>query len=77
VRRAKNQVQFQFVDRLQSLGARARLLNIYWYEKGDPGYVNQDLARYEQATADGIWSQAKKTLTMNGRVVMRVVPRGQ
>jgi predicted Zn-dependent peptidase len=75
VRRAKNQVQFQFVDRLQSVAARARLLNTYWYETGDPGYVNKDLARYEQATADGILSQAKKTITLGGRLIMRVVPR--
>jgi zinc protease len=75
VRRAKNQVSFQFVDRLQSLGARARLLNLYWCEKGDPGYVNKDLARYEEATAQGILAQAKKTITLGGRVVVRVVPR--
>jgi zinc protease len=75
VRRAKNQVQFMFVDRLQSVAARARLLNIYWCEKGDPGFVNKDLARYEQATAEGILEQAKKTITLNARVVVRVVPR--
>jgi zinc protease len=75
VRRAKNQVQFQFVDRLQSVAARARLLNIYWCDKGDPGYVNKDLARYEQATPQGVLEQAKKTITLNARVIMRVVPR--
>jgi zinc protease len=75
VRRAKNQVSFQFVDRLQSVATRARLLNVYWSEKGDPGFVNKDLARYEQATAEGILAQTKKTLTLGGRVVVRVVPR--
>jgi zinc protease len=75
VRRAKNQVSFQFVDRLQSIASRARLLNLYWYDKGDPGFVNQDLARYEQATAAGILAQTKKTITMGGRVIVRVVPR--
>ena len=75
VRRAKNQVSFQFVDRLQSVAARARLLNVYWCDKGNPDYVNQDLARYEQATAAGILAQAKKTITLAGRVIVRVVPR--
>jgi predicted Zn-dependent peptidase len=75
VRRAKNQVAFQFVDRLQSVSARARLLNLYWHDRGDPGYVNKDLARYEQATAEGILAQAKKTITLGGRVIVRVVPR--
>jgi len=75
VRRAKNQVSFQFVDRLQSVAARARLLNLYWCDKGDPDFVNKDLARYDQATAEGILGQAKKTITMGGRVIVRVVPR--
>jgi zinc protease len=75
VRRAKNQVEFQFVDRLQSVAARARLLNMYWCYKGDPGYVDKDFARYEQATAQGILAQAKKTITLGGRVIVRVVPR--
>src|SRR5262249_22119207 len=42
LKRAKNQIAFDFVDRLQSLESRARLLNMYWAEKGDPGYVNKD-----------------------------------
>jgi len=74
VRRAKNQISFDFVDRLQSLEARARLLNMYWAEKGDPGYVREDLARYERATAEDVLAQAKKTLNLGSRVVIRVVP---
>jgi len=72
--RAKNQIRFDFVDRLQSIEARARLLNMYWGEKGDPGYVQEDLARYERASADDVLAQAKKTLTPGSRVVLTVVP---
>ncbi len=74
--RAKNQIAFDFVDRLQSVAARARLLNMYWAEKGDPGYVHKDLARYEQATAQSVLAQAQKTITLNSRVILRVVPAG-
>jgi predicted Zn-dependent peptidase len=74
--RAKNQIRFDFVDRLQSIEARARLLNMYWAEKGDPGYIHEDLARYERATADDVLAQAKKTLTPTSRVVLTVVPAG-
>jgi predicted Zn-dependent peptidase len=76
LQRAKNQIAFDFVDHLQSIAARARLLNMYWGEKGDPGYVNKDLARYEQSTREGVLAQAQKTITLNGRVVLRVVPPG-
>jgi len=74
LQRAKNQIAFDFVDRLQSIASRARLLNLYWAEKGDPGYVNKDLERYNQATAAGVHEQAKKTITLGGRVILRVVP---
>jgi predicted Zn-dependent peptidase len=76
LKRAKNQVSFAFVDRLQALTSRARLLNMYWAEKGDPGFVNKDLDRYSQATAASVHAQAQKTLTLGGRVIIRVVPEG-
>jgi predicted Zn-dependent peptidase len=76
LRRAKNQIQFDFVDRLQSLPSRARLLNTYWAEKGDPGFVNKDLERYTQATTASVFAQAQKTLTLGNRVIVRVVPEG-
>jgi zinc protease len=76
LKRAKNQVSFAFVDRLQSLTSRARLLNMYWAEKGDAGFVNKDLDRYNQATAASVHAQAQKTLTLGGRVIIRVVPEG-
>jgi predicted Zn-dependent peptidase len=76
LKRAKNQIAFDFVDRLQSLESRARLLNTYWAEKGDPGFVNKDRERYEQATAAGVLAQAQKTLTLGARAIIRVVPEG-
>jgi zinc protease len=74
LQRAKNQIAYEFVEHLQSIAARARLINMYWGELGDPGYVSQDMARYERATADGVLAQAKQTINLNARVVLRVVP---
>ncbi|HKQ70196.1 MAG TPA: pitrilysin family protein [Polyangiaceae bacterium] len=74
LQRAKNQIAFDFVDRLQSLAARARLLNMYWGEKGTPGYVAQDMARYERATPASVLARAKETINLNGRVILQVVP---
>jgi predicted Zn-dependent peptidase len=76
LKRAKSQVAYDFVDRLQSLASRARLLNMYWAEKGETGFVNKDLERYNQATAAGVLQEAKKTLTLGGRAIVRVVPEG-
>lgn len=72
--RARSEFEFRFVDRLQSVDARATLLNTYWAETGNPGFVNQDLARYRTATSEGIRSYAEKTLTPDDRVIVRVVP---
>jgi zinc protease len=74
LQRAKNQIAYEFVDHLQSIAARARLINMYWGELGDPNYVSQDMARYEKASADGVLAQAQKTIDLNARVVLRVVP---
>jgi zinc protease len=74
LQRAKNQVTFDFVQNLQSLAARARLLNMYWAEKGDADYLARDLARYDAATVAAVQSQAQKTLTLGSRAIVRVVP---
>ncbi len=74
LQRAKNQISYEFADHLQSIAARARLINMYWGELGDPNYVSQDMARYEKATADAVLAQAQKTVNLNARVVLRVVP---
>jgi zinc protease len=74
VQRAKNQITFDFVDRLQSLTARAGLFATYWAEKDDPTYASRDLGRYESATIAGIGGQAKTTVNLAERVILRVVP---
>jgi zinc protease len=73
VQRAKNQIAFDFVNRLQSLTARASLFATYWAAKGDPDYANRDLGRYESATATSIHTQAKATIRLAERVILRVV----
>jgi predicted Zn-dependent peptidase len=73
--RAKNMVDAAFVTRMQSVRERASILNAYEAAVGDPGYVEQDRARYAQATAKGVTEYAKKTLLPKARVVLWVVPK--
>ncbi|HEY4117486.1 MAG TPA: pitrilysin family protein [Byssovorax sp.] len=75
LQRAKNQFETGFVERLQSLAARAALLNDYQTSQGDPNYADKDLARYRAVTSSGLLSVAKATLTPGARVILRVVPK--
>jgi zinc protease len=74
LRRARNGHEFRFLQGLQSLAQRATLLNQYEAKRGDPGYFERDLARYREAAPASVLTWAKATLTLNDRVVIRVVP---
>lgn len=73
--RAKNQFETGFVSRLQSVQARASMLNLYEQWTGDPGFADKDLERYRRATAAGLLATAKTYLGPSGRVILTVVPR--
>jgi zinc protease len=72
--RAENGVETGFVSRLESVRARASLLNEYQVNLGDPGFASKDLERYRRATEDDLKAVATRVLLPNARVVIRVVP---
>jgi predicted Zn-dependent peptidase len=73
--KTKNGIQTGFVSRLESVQERASLLNAYQAEVKDPGFIEQDLARYENATADKVREAAAVYLLPNARVILHVVPK--
>ena len=73
--RASAAYETDFVDRLQSVGERASLLNLYEAEVGDPGYIQADLERYRRATPADLLAAAKKVLLPDAMVVLTVVPK--
>ena len=75
VERARNHYELAFLEGLQSVQKRAQLLALYQALTGDPGYLEKDLARYRQATPEGILEWAKKVVDPNRRVILRVVPQ--
>jgi zinc protease len=75
--RARNAFESHFIERLQSLATRASMLNGYFVETGEPGYIAKDLRRYQDATAEGLLAHAKSTLTPTGRVILRIKQAGQ
>jgi zinc protease len=76
LKRAQNQYETGFVRRLESLSARASMLNDYQMSVGDPGYAARDLARYREVTPATLQAVAQKVLDPNARVILRVVPKG-
>nr|MBA2502538.1 insulinase family protein [Pyrinomonadaceae bacterium] len=75
--RAYNAREAAFVYSLQTVGGfggRNDQLNQYATYLGQPGYFQQDLARYSRVTADDVKRIANQYLT-NNRLIVNVTPR--
>ena len=78
--RSRAQVEAHFIYRLQTVGGfggKSDQLNAYNIMRGDPGYFQQDLARYRETTIDAVRDTARRVLGFDRRVLLSVVPRGQ
>ena len=74
VDRARNGVQSQMIQQLQTTGRVADLLNSYNHFLHDPGYLQKDYERYEKVTVADVKKRAETGLTKNARVVVYGVP---
>jgi zinc protease len=77
--RATAQVEAHFMYRLQTIGGfggKSDQLNAYNVFRGDPGYFEKDVMRYETATRERVREAAARVLHFDRRVVLSVVPRG-
>ncbi len=78
--RALAQAEAHFMYRLQTVGGfggKSDQLNAYNVFRGDPGFFAHDLARYREATADGIRMAVASHLAFDRRVLLSIVPRSQ
>jgi len=73
---AKADYETSFYGRLATIAAKGDLLNGYNYAAGDPGYLKQDLQRYKDATAEGIFRYAHETFS-KPRVVLHIQPEAK
>jgi zinc protease len=76
--RGQAQVEAQFVFRLQTVGGfsgKSDQLNAYNTFLGEPGYFGRDLARYRDATPEGIRAAVADALIACPHVALSVVPR--
>ena len=78
--RAEAQTEAQFVYRLQTVGGfggKSDQLNAYNVFKGNPGYFDVDLTRYQSVTGPGMAAAVGRWLVHQPRVALSVVPRGE
>ncbi|MFZ5624959.1 MAG: M16 family metallopeptidase [Gemmatimonadota bacterium] len=76
---AKNALEAQFLDALESVGGfsgKANQLNAYYFQTGEPDSFARDLARYRAVTAQDI-QRVIKTYLLAPKVVLSVVPQGK
>ncbi|MBS4027022.1 MAG: insulinase family protein [Ignavibacteriales bacterium] len=80
LQRSKNSIRANFIYGLQNVGgfgSKTDQMNRYNTFFGNPGRFNEDLQRYETASANDIQNAAKNFLDMNKRVVLSIVPKGK
>jgi zinc protease len=76
--RARNRIESGAVFALEPVGGfggRAATLNRYYFDTGDPGFLQKDLARYRAVTAEGVRAAVARHLRPDARVVLTVLPR--
>jgi zinc protease len=75
--RAINQIEASFYDRLERVGGFGGVgdqINAYYVETGNPGYFNEDLARYRALAPADIQAIASRYLPLDRRVELTVEP---
>ena len=77
MRRVVSQLETDFVQGLEQVANKADQLNSYQYYTGDPGYVEEDLARYRALTPADVQRAAREYLAGKNRVVVSIVPQGK
>jgi zinc protease len=73
------QAEAHFLYRLQTVGGfggKSDQLNAYNVFRGDPGFFATDVERYRAASAASIRAASERTLRVDQRVLLSVVPRG-
>tara|TARA_R110002012_G_scaffold80433_3_gene204086 strand:- start:778 stop:3588 length:2811 start_codon:yes stop_codon:yes gene_type:complete len=75
--KAKASMEANFVFGLQSVAGKVSQLAANETFKGDPNYIEQDIARYAEVTKADVMRVYKKYIKDKHGVIMSVVPKGQ
>jgi zinc protease len=71
---AQNTIESAIIRALENLSGFADRLNLYNHFLGDPGYLSNDLERYQKATMESLQSLAKNKFKREAGVVVWGVP---
>ena len=80
VRRALNQIESSFYDRMERVGGyrgKANQLNAYYTATGNPDWFNEDLARYRALSPSDVSAAVDAFLPVDRRVELTVVPESK
>ncbi len=77
LQRGRAEFETSTISELESIRDVADLMNRYDAHLGRPDAVRWDLARYTQATPEGVRDCARKFLRLDRRLIMRVIPKGK
>ena len=77
IERARNQIKTDLLKGMEPLSGLATRLLYYDVFAGGPGYLRQDLQRYDAATPEVLGAWARKILNKNARVVVDVEPNAK
>jgi zinc protease len=72
--RATSAYKKQFYRRIEAVQSRASTLATYYQHTGRADYLGDDLARYVEATAQGVHDAARRYLSLNEAVRLDIVP---
>ncbi len=78
--RAVNQIEAEFFDALEQVGGfggKADQLNAYFVATGNPGFFNEDLARYRALSERDVQAAVTTWLPSDRRVELTVLPKRQ
>jgi zinc protease len=67
-------IERRMLESMETIEARADQFNLYEYHWGEPNSFKRDLDRFRNAAAEGVKSWAKRVLTPDARVIIRVLP---
>ena len=70
----KTQYELALVSGLQSVAARADMINQLLYAYGKPGTLSGEIARYRNVTAGSLQAAAARWFTPEANLVMRILP---
>jgi zinc protease len=72
--RARSAYKKQFYGRIEAVQSRASTLAAYYQHTGRADYLGDDLARYVEATPQGVHAAARRYLSLNEAVRLDIVP---